>query len=151
MTVNDAIMILRESDVLDLTLGDTPARQAVNMAISALEAQELSNNSPKLDSGNGELISRHGVIDVFRMLFPDKLMSDVESELKKLPSAQRWIPVSERLPEKDGYYLVSGRWVDGGEKVVTDCEYHVHDGFYFMFMDVIAWQPLPEPYQEESV
>jgi hypothetical protein len=44
--------------------------EALEMAISALQAQELSNNSPKLDSGNGELattcndtISRQAAID----------------------------------------------------------------------------------------
>ena len=30
-------------------------REAFNMAISALQAQELSNNSPKLDKENGDL------------------------------------------------------------------------------------------------
>lgn len=32
-----------------------PDREAMEMAFSALQAQELSKNSPKLDSGNGEL------------------------------------------------------------------------------------------------
>lgn len=44
------------------------AEPAFDLAIKALEAQELSNNLPKLDSGNGEstdgdLVSRKDVID----------------------------------------------------------------------------------------
>ena len=39
MNNQEAIRILRESDVIDLTMGKTPAREAVDMAISALEKQ----------------------------------------------------------------------------------------------------------------
>ena len=64
MTREEAIEALTSKDVhnSDIML------EALDMAISALEAQELSNNSPKLDSGNGELtdgdlVSRKDVID----------------------------------------------------------------------------------------
>ncbi len=71
----------------------------------------------------------------------------------------RWIPVSERLPEE-------------GEKcIVTDKRGYVHDGITYDYAedkddkpsfhkwdneywncfvyDIIAWQPLPEPYNGE--
>lgn len=59
----------------------------------------------------------------------------------------KWIPVSERLPDKEGKYIVtdkyndvvvselysSGRWVDNVE------------GYYEVLPS--AWMPLPEPYK----
>ena len=73
---------------------------------------------------------------------------DANDAIKTLPSAdvQHWIPCSERLPEEDGEYLVTD--VSGGAATVTetyfitDCEGEGHWGA----LDVIAWMPLPEPY-----
>jgi hypothetical protein len=54
----------------------------------------------------------------------------------------RWIPVSERLPEKADLYLVN----------FDDGAYHLA---YFNngacdYSGVIAWMPLPEPYKAEG-
>ena len=59
-----------------------------------------------------------------------------------------WIPVTERLPKKDGSYLVSGKWGSGKESV-GDCEFSVEDGYFQTAwnFDVLAWMPLPEPYK----
>ena len=54
---------------------------------------------------------------------------------------QRWIPVSERLPEERGLYLTTTK-----NKEVY-CDYWNEDNFDRTEM-VIAWMPLPEPYQE---
>ena len=68
-----------------------------------------------------------------------------------------WIPVSERLPEKDGSYLVCMSWnyhymdvfmwADGWNCIrringMVDRESEI-DG-----ADIIAWMPLPKPYRE---
>ena len=61
---------------------------------------------------------------------------------------QKWIPVTERLPEEEGLYLVA---------VVNDHErrysktawYHGH-GNWFLHQKVTNWMPLPEPPKEES-
>jgi hypothetical protein len=53
-----------------------------------------------------------------------------------------WIPVSERLPDKNGRYLVTvkqgyitfGAWVDVAEN----------------WAQVTAWMPLPEPYEPQE-
>ena len=62
-----------------------------------------------------------------------------------------WIPVTERLPKKDGSYLVSGKWGSGKESV-GDCEFSVEDGYFQTAwnFDVIAWMPLPEPMRMEK-
>ena len=53
--------------------------------------------------------------------------------------ATTWIPVSERLPEEDGLYLVYT------EEQPFVCPFE--DGEFFIG-EVLAWMPLPEPYKE---
>jgi hypothetical protein len=79
-----------------------PDREAMEMAFSALQAQELSNNSPKLDSGNGELattcndtISRQSALETVRTMHKRCDTGSVEDYrdllvtcFKNLPSAQ---------------------------------------------------------------
>ena len=72
----------------------------------------------------------------------------LRDEIHNLPSVDvpHWIPCSKKLPEEDGEYLVTD--VSGGAATVTetyfitDCEGEGHWGA----LDVIAWMPLPEPY-----
>lgn len=66
----------------------------------------------------------------------------------------KWIPCSERLPEKDGSYLVDlgfrmeviyfvdgwNTFKDYAGKVHRESEIH----------GVKAWMPLPEPYEEDT-
>ena len=57
-----------------------------------------------------------------------------------------WIPVSEKLPEHKQWVLVSYENEDG-----KDVSKGIYDKKYgFNFPNVIAWQPLPEPYKAES-
>ena len=81
-------------------------------------------------------------------------------ELKK----QRWIPVSERLPETDGVYTVTRRLFDN--QIDTE-PYYMVDACYFdgsnawhndnrinhsrhLLEDIIAWCELPELYKESE-
>ena len=80
-----------------------------------------------------------------------------------------WIPCSDRLPEESGYYLVTYHdWSDGNflpkydDTYVRRLHYQISEHFvgwnYHKNVDdraendchkeVIAWQPLPEPYKE---
>lgn len=82
-----------------------------------------------------------------------------------------WIPCSERLPEESGYYLVTYHdWSDGNflpkydDTYVRRLHYQISEHFvgwnYLKNVDdraendchkeVIAWQPLPEPYKERD-
>lgn len=72
-----------------------------------------------------------------------------------------WIPVEERLPEDDNYILLSfenfslplvGRYEagsdGGGAFYLGDCD--EGDTCLSENLFVIAWMPLPEPYQKEE-
>lgn len=78
--------------------------------------------------------------------------------LDGLPAADipRWIPVTERLPEKYGRYLVTLE--DEGYRSVTPLYYgrigristfYDSDSEYgdIEYCGIIAWMPLPEPYK----
>lgn len=76
-----------------------------------------------------------------------------EEVLRKLPSAQQWIPCSERMPEHSERYLVSV--LDGIDRRTTVAPYHPQSRSWsltgrMVYWKVIAWMPLPEPYKEET-
>jgi len=90
--------------------------------------------------------------------------------IAQFPSAepeQRWIPCSERLPEKSGRYLVtrkfntfSSLWARvyilnysdlmGLKKEKIWWSGNVGKSDFEKYDDVLAWMPLPEPYEEEK-
>ena len=93
-----------------------------------------------------DLISRQQAIDALYNV--DEYNSRSVIAIKNLPSVQseqRWIPVTERLPEKSGYYLAT---VDIGWKIVDVIYFNNSSGF-LMANTVKAWKPTPEPYQGE--
>ncbi len=83
-------------------------------------------------------------------LLNDILIKIVESQ----PKIGEWIPCSERLPESGQRYLVSGIWKDKDYEVRrtydaaygSDGVWHTHN-YEPVNYEVIAWQPLPEPYK----
>ena len=74
-------------------------------------------------------------------------------KMRPIEPKQKWIPVSERLPEKSGQYYVSGKgkvWI---------CEFlTIHSSTILLGgwcndaanPVVQAWMPLPEPYREDG-
>ena len=95
-----------------------------------------------------DLISRQAAIDALEWKWAGKAAMDA---IKNLPSAQTWIPVTERLPEEYKRVLVSdvfvvyiGEFVDaeeewGGKHFIN--EHGMHS------KSVTAWMPLPELYE----
>ena len=83
-----------------------------------------------------------------------------------------WIPVKDKLPDTEGYYLVTEKHSYGSSvsnsvsivhftkdlKSIDELDFHgksgegwyVFDGEYgYVEVDnVVAWQPLPEPYKK---
>ena len=99
-----------------------------------------------------DLISRQAAIDAAWFLHPDD-RDALRDTLKELPSAQRWVPCSERLPEGGRVVLVTEK---GG--FIRHCEYANYCDFQefqtveegLTVHDVIAWMPLPEPYKGDE-
>lgn len=89
-------------------------------------------------------LSNHGV-------FTDRELEDIETVIKKLKQT-RWIPCAERLPEKNGNYLVTVEANDATASIKFRRVDHygpkwLHEG---KREKVIAWMPLPESYNAES-
>ena len=119
MTREEAIQILEEEAEF-LYGGDEPYNKiAIDMAIEALQREEAEAKGY-----------------CHRIKPKEYLSADAE-----------WIPCSERLPEKDGWYLIT---VQGYEKVVDMEWYYSEWGAWngvSSKQQVIAWTPLPKPYK----
>ena len=123
--------------------------EAQEMAISALKAQM-----------DGDVVSRNAIIKKLNAMdrykvnelvlcdtdekFPKNevfIVDDVyEGIVEQLPSAQQWIPCSERLPDQNGKYLVVGR-----QKAINILKFD--GGRWYGKWGVVAWMPLPSPYE----
>lgn len=68
----------------------------------------------------------------------------LKENIKALGQEQKWTPVTEELPKKDGLYLVSVK-NDHLRRYSKTCWYS--DKNWFARQDVVAWMPLPEPYR----
>ena len=72
--------------------------------------------------------------------------------LECVPPAREWIPIPEKRPEKEGWYLVFYPYDQQYEVARWHFEVaHDYEGFFSVEWassdDVIAWMPLPEPYE----
>lgn len=64
---------------------------------------------------------------------------------------QKWIPVTERLPEKEGNYLVATNKGKAAEShFFPECDIvpGKHRDAVFCYPGVTHWRPLPEPPKE---
>ena len=111
-----------------------------------------------------DLISRKAVYMANEHLKPCS-PKDVEDMISCIPSAQQWIPCSERLPEEGERVLATHMGgVNPNNQVIEhiyqlgkftcvwDMDMNVDSPtFGQRYMgEVIAWMPLPEPYREEE-
>lgn len=91
----------------------------------------------------------------------EDMITRIKIGIKKLPSAQpeqRWIPVSEGLPKEYGEYICTMEngqvqecgFVPENQRGLVDgwstCEADGHKSLGYA--DVLAWMPLPEPWEE---
>ena len=90
-----------------------------------------------------------------------ELMKQAANAIEKL-SKPRWIPVTERLPEEDGWYQVYAPSYSGGSSsglknikgnmysAFKNGKWSIEVGYHKRPGCVKAWMPLPEPPKEEA-
>lgn len=112
-----------------------------------------------LSENKGDLISRQAVLARVRLNYTNYQTverHEIKDIIKSEPSAENkgeWIPVSERLPEKNVWVLVS---VEQSGKCFQEIMRRNNykegwtDNIDFYTDEITAWQPLPEPYKAES-
>lgn len=84
---------------------------------------------------------RNGCLEGIEALMAEGEIYDIEYS--------PWIPVSERLPEKIGTYLVTLDYKEHGKGITTLWYHGKGIGWDLRVADVVvAWQPLPEPYKK---
>ena len=80
--------------------------------------QELKETIIEMRDNNGELIQQ----EVCKFLA--NLMDVLEKQMSSSENPNKWIPISERLPESSGVYIVSRWFSDGCEsKILTSACY----------------------------
>lgn len=82
----------------------------------------------------------------------EQYLNGVIDKIKQLPIKESgWIPCSERLPDKEGDYLVTDD--AGGVKTIdVDTLLHYDDSgepFWCYSQNPVAWRELPVPFGEE--
>ena len=110
-----------------------------------------------------DLISRQAAIDAtwFEPSYTDPLnvLTEVRDRLKALPPAQpeqRWIPCSERLPEGITQVIIQTNGEAIHEAFYMGKDDYGHyvwkrpDNEIYWDEEVVAWMPLPTPYQPKE-
>lgn len=151
--------------------------QAINYLRSSGMSQEQIDAVVEALNPKGDLISRQDAIDAVEEIETRRLKGELDNltyaptikMLQSLPSANQWIPCSERLPEEDTEVLISYRYKDGeGDTSNVDIDITSYGQMYFggnqvgnykhwrapfeyfeSNYEVIAWMPLPEPWKGE--
>lgn len=104
-------------------------------------------------------ISRQDAIDFLHEYFEPMTETDtvdptvIYHEIDCLPSAEpQWTPVSERLPEDNSDVLVTTKQGFIYIALIEDWNGTMcwSESVEYRFLDdVVAWMPLPEPYEEK--
>ena len=116
-----------------------------------------------------DLISRQAAIDAVVESYEELVKrgqnglmhwTGVKATLECLPSAQQWIPCSERLPDITDHYTSEPCIVycDNGAYGFAELEANIFgqvgwncerdDEYHEPLGTVVAWMPLPEPWKE---
>ena len=129
----------------------SPYDEALEMAINTL-------TKPDTFDIDDEMITKRQAIDALDKRFDNIPMEQtaeilmLRKDLRELPTVQRgqqWIPVSELLPEEDGFYLVTVNY--GGAAWVHESYFMQCNSrdVHWDYPDVTAWMPMPEHYKGE--
>ena len=111
--------------------------------------QHIDTADLRINQVNGDNVIRFAICEGCMQQMAIELYQFLPQELKQ----NLWIPVSERLPDKNGCYLIS--YTDYDNKTdeiakVEICEFAKDNDIDVEFWKsgFDAWMPLPEPYRE---
>lgn len=78
----------------------------------------------------------------------DEFITALDTVISAMEKQERWIPVTEELPEEEGLYLVAVK--NDHERRYSKTAWFYHGSWSIARQKVIAWRYLPEPYKEEK-
>ena len=128
-----------------------------------MELQKLSGMEKFSKRTVAEELERQKLIELVTAALCNQSAEEVADHLiangvviskMETPTMQKWIPVTERLPDKDGSYLVLNK-----RKYIFDAKYEsIYKSFgdwhefvdgagdeWITFGEITHWMPLPEP------
>ena len=161
---------VQEHGLSDMWSGGVNAAIDIIIAVPSAQPKILAYGEGELnvpDTNVGDIISRKAAIDAVMELFRRVPTNAIRAKkvIEKLPSAQpeqRWIPCSERLPDikehhvsepcivycSNGAYGFAELEENIFGQVGWNCERD--DDYHEPLGEVLAWMPLPDPYQAEK-
>lgn len=148
--------ILNNGNARDIVIDNwntRPIEDALNARIAELELRLDVYNGNMYDvvvDENAKLEAQVVILKGMNFDFAGSLFK-ANKRIAELEAERRWIPVSERLPERDGFYLVL-------ENVNQVAGYYHWckvfgwntDGGRTNIQSVTHWMPLPEPPEVEK-
>lgn len=117
-----------------------------------IDEKKLIEEIKKFPVMNGEY--DHDIADPSYVDGMETACMAIIETIKEIPKVGEWIPCSERLPETDDVVLITVFNIDNNKLFVTPAVYQ-HPFFCTWNTlapedKVIAWQPLPEPWEGEE-
>lgn len=115
------------------------------------------------ETQDGGFVNRQVVLDLFQQAIDSKSpnleeywkkLIWVKEHIQDLPSVnpQKWIPVSDRLPEENEAVLLGVRYKDDFKYFVTmRCDYNYWTGIGRDLKGIGYWMPLPQPMPYKGV
>lgn len=141
----------------DYYKSDEQGREHIRM-VDMVEVKEIirSHMNNLQDAGVEEksilcTIGEDGVLTSYDVIIHCSNKEDQDQTIKLIKSFN-WIPVSERLPEKAGTYIVSAK--DGKREIVTFVKWQNRFKKWDLsgaraYWKINAWKPLPDAYKGE--
>lgn len=143
---------------------EPPILGAINQMVNNIQEQRDNAIMVQIREQIGVNVDKNELIRALnydRNQFNEGYRKGYRDATEKYEEADRWIPVGERLPNCNGVYNVT-RKLNEGEIIyfISDASYfdgqntwHADTGINHgrpYLTDIIAWKPLPKPYESED-
>ena len=140
--------------IKDLATQAIKEKETLDMALKELKQHPSDycvNKQATLDA----IIKELCIKDESYLLQSEKVIYNVVKNMPPATPTQRWIPVSERLPEDRNLVLVTAYWHETYQVMMASyfgeglwwCVPFNNCGDHMQKLNPKAWQPLPKPYE----